>query len=765
MLKLSICMIVKNEEKNLSRCLNSLESLRKRVATELIVVDTGSSDNTVEIAKQYHANIFYHLWNNDFSSMRNISLDYAKGEWILIIDADEALQSCDDMVEFLNQEHDKDIAGATLYVQNVKNEEGTILSSSLISPRIFRNNSGMHYEGEVHNSPIFYGNLKEIPEVIYHYGYINSDKELMEKKFQRTSKLLLNHLSKNPENIYYRYQLATTYDMHGDFELAIDQIKSAYALIEKKSLKSRYEYLYIYSAYAKLMAYNGHFVEAIEISEKGIALEKEYLDLYFFKAVAFAKVGAIKQAKESYLTYLNVLNGFEDSEIRKNPAIQHYTISSKVEALYNLAIISEQLHSNEDAFIYSKRVLNEQPFNSEYHKRIIPLYLKHVFDFNDYMFLSMLLENESVCDEIKEILSEGFLLGVLNILREDNFSVVDNILETLSGSQLEIYQSIELLLLIFKLTSEGSFEKLSKVIQEYIIAFDNPIVSEAIYKLLGRQNLNSGAKACYQELSKRNDALGVACYLKMHINRFELVDMTQLDIKQYLDEIICSTNILYQDTLYFLLSHIDVLDYIGSRYSETRITLMTMALLDDLKAFSNLIDHLVQQFDNILQGSTSIRKVACVLLKSYLMTENGCENYEIFNMYLKLLFDKLEMKYNALFLEACLIEDLNTEEEAFGLLLMRALEDSLSVKLDLIEMASHKLPSMSKLIKQMVLDMTNQPDEMDVLCMEIIKQSNLLIENDLYSDALVVLKQALEIAPNNKLILDQIKIIHEKVAN
>ena len=84
---LSACMIVKNEEKFLAQCLNSI----KDAVDEIIIVDTGSTDKTVEIAQSFGAKVYHHPWRNSFSEARNHSLSYATCDWILQIDADEAL--------------------------------------------------------------------------------------------------------------------------------------------------------------------------------------------------------------------------------------------------------------------------------------------------------------------------------------------------------------------------------------------------------------------------------------------------------------------------------------------------------------------------------------------------------------------------------------------------------------------------------------------------------------------------------------------------
>ncbi|MCH8018826.1 glycosyltransferase family 2 protein, partial [candidate division KSB1 bacterium] len=84
---LSLCMIVKNEEEYLQECLESIED----VVDEIIVVDTGSTDRTVEIARQFDAEVHHIPWNDDFAAARNESIKHASGDWILQLDADERL--------------------------------------------------------------------------------------------------------------------------------------------------------------------------------------------------------------------------------------------------------------------------------------------------------------------------------------------------------------------------------------------------------------------------------------------------------------------------------------------------------------------------------------------------------------------------------------------------------------------------------------------------------------------------------------------------
>ena len=116
---LSIVMMVKNEEKYLDKTLFALNDLRSEIDSELIVLDTGSTDNTVEIAKKYTDKIYFTKWNNNFADMRNISISYATGEWILVLDADEVLINYDKLKKFFNSNLHKRYNSATIEIKNI----------------------------------------------------------------------------------------------------------------------------------------------------------------------------------------------------------------------------------------------------------------------------------------------------------------------------------------------------------------------------------------------------------------------------------------------------------------------------------------------------------------------------------------------------------------------------------------------------------------------------------------------------------------------
>ena len=102
-MRLSICMMIKNESKHLDACLKAIAPILKNVTSELVIVDTGSTDNSVEIAKKYTDKLYFHEWNNDFSAMRNTSISYCSGEWVFVLDGDEVLEGCHEIIKFFNE--------------------------------------------------------------------------------------------------------------------------------------------------------------------------------------------------------------------------------------------------------------------------------------------------------------------------------------------------------------------------------------------------------------------------------------------------------------------------------------------------------------------------------------------------------------------------------------------------------------------------------------------------------------------------------------
>ncbi|MBW3013481.1 glycosyltransferase [Candidatus Woesearchaeota archaeon] len=160
MTTISVCMIVKNEEACLERCLNSIKDL----ADEIIIVDTGSTDKTVEIAKKFTEKIFDFEWIGDFSAARNFSIKQATKDWILVLDADEMIVEEDvyvikDLVEkedaaayYLNQVDYVKVDDVNKYgiVSQNKELDGMMPFTSKPIARLFRNKKEIQFNNKIH---------------------------------------------------------------------------------------------------------------------------------------------------------------------------------------------------------------------------------------------------------------------------------------------------------------------------------------------------------------------------------------------------------------------------------------------------------------------------------------------------------------------------------------------------------------------------------------------------------------------------------------
>lgn len=225
---LSLAMIVKNEAEHIEKCL----STARPHVDEIVVIDTGSTDGTQEIARQY-ADVFEEIeWPDSFSVARNYSMDQASGDYILILDGDEHIPD-DAHWEGLRRvlrEHD-DIAGIELMVRNLVPENQILQADCMPQVRIVKNHPMIRYDGKVHNQ--IGENLKKYREQfggihgraaaeVIHVGYALSRDEINEKYRERLH--LLEHEVENASTAarkaYYQYQLGNALFMLKEHERA-----------------------------------------------------------------------------------------------------------------------------------------------------------------------------------------------------------------------------------------------------------------------------------------------------------------------------------------------------------------------------------------------------------------------------------------------------------------------------------------------------------------------------------------------------------------
>lgn len=217
-MKVTACVIVKNEEKNIEAWLESAH----RLADRLIVVDTGSVDKTKELATAGGAELFDFPWCNDFSAAKNYALNQADGDWIVFLDADEIIREKDAHKVREAMEHylkDISVMGFVCRLVDYDPKEPDVEKDDCYQIRIFRNSQSIRYEGRIHEQLVDASRsgrkAQLIPEVtIWHSGY--SEAVCMDK-FRRNLKMLLDEKEKGNGRPIDAYYLADCYFGLGDY--------------------------------------------------------------------------------------------------------------------------------------------------------------------------------------------------------------------------------------------------------------------------------------------------------------------------------------------------------------------------------------------------------------------------------------------------------------------------------------------------------------------------------------------------------------------
>lgn len=224
---ISAIMIVKNEEHRLAPCLESLTD----VVDEICLVDTGSTDGTIELAKKFGANINIFPWNGNEADARNVSVQMAKGEWIFLIDADERLSS--ELRKELRAALEKitaDIQSLSFLLRDHYANGSTSLSRII---RIGRNFPGFRFEGKIHPQGSFRPPTLELQSCLDHYGYQWTDEQ---RNLKSTRMLeMLRPEVEHPSPVLASLCQYLTYALIGNDVQAIDfALKKISAFSEKE---------------------------------------------------------------------------------------------------------------------------------------------------------------------------------------------------------------------------------------------------------------------------------------------------------------------------------------------------------------------------------------------------------------------------------------------------------------------------------------------------------------------------------------------------
>lgn len=298
---LSLCMIVKNEARNLPRCLESVHG----VADEIVVVDTGSADDTAAVAERYGARVFHLPWRDDFAAARNEAVSHARGEWVLALDADEAL----------TREARQKLRGLLTdgryqaYLINIRSPlKGSRSQEAVINawPRLFRNRPEIRYEGRVHEqiSPSITrmgGTVAATDLVIDHLGYHQDFTDQMRKQ-ARNLALLEQELAEHPDDPMMMFHYGEALGLGGRFNEAVEAYRSAITNPKMPKQNVAVAYRGLANGLLRLKDYAG----ALEACRCAVEADGGYGPPHLLAALALSRSGRHADAIESLDSYVRL---------------------------------------------------------------------------------------------------------------------------------------------------------------------------------------------------------------------------------------------------------------------------------------------------------------------------------------------------------------------------------------------------------------------------------------------------------------------------
>lgn len=339
---ISVCIIMKNEEKNIEECLKRI----KPYGFEIVVVDTGSTDKSKEIAYKYTDKVYDFKWIDDFSAARNFAAEKAENDIIFALDCDEFAESIDVKEIERTITKNKDSILCPLRINLLERNGENIKEYERIS-RIY-SKSVYHYEGRIHEQTVRIDGKRakhiDISATFTHVGYMGSEEERF-KKAQRNADLLKRVLEEKGDDPYIYYQLGKAYFMQKKYKNAIESFEKCLFLEDNL----RYEYMEDnIQSYCHCLLNNEEYKKAMEVCEKYERLYKNSADFQFICGLAYMNNSRFSDAVIKFLTATEC----------KNVKIEG---SNSYNAFYNIGVIFECCNQKETALEYYEKCGDFKP--------------------------------------------------------------------------------------------------------------------------------------------------------------------------------------------------------------------------------------------------------------------------------------------------------------------------------------------------------------------------------------------------------------------
>ena len=347
--RVSLCMIVRDEEQVLAECLESA----KPHFDEIVVVDTGSIDKTKEIAGKYADRIVDFRWVDDFSAARNESLKHATGDWIFWMDADDTLpKETGEAIRRAAESAPDDVVAFIVPVRFV--DDGSAAGGTQVDHvKLFRNFPGLSFEGRIHEQVLpslreAGGRIARLDALVLHTNYDNSE-EGQRRKHERDRALLDLDLKERPGHPFVLFNIGMTHHYCDEHEAAVRRLRESIEAAGPNDSHIRKAYALIVGSQRKL----GKIDEAMATCEEALAEFPDDPELLFNCAVLFTEKRRLYDAAQAYRKVL------ESDPAGYFSSFDHGILGYKTH--HNLAGVYAQMKDYEKAKHWWLRAIEEAP--------------------------------------------------------------------------------------------------------------------------------------------------------------------------------------------------------------------------------------------------------------------------------------------------------------------------------------------------------------------------------------------------------------------
>lgn len=371
MIKISACVIVKNEEKNINRWLACVH----QVADEVIVVDTGSTDATVQLAEIGGAKVYFFPWCDDFSAAKNFALEQAHGEWVIFLDADEYFpkKSIHYVRESIQKYHpNRQVLGFVCRLFDIDQDEHNRFMGAVVQIRIFRNLSLLRYQGCVHetlHSTVLQNRrMQFVREIeIYHTGYSS---QIIKKKLERNLSLLQSEIIKEGEKPEHALYFMDCYYGLGEYDKAIENAQ--------KALDSHVRFVgregHIENTLVNLLIKKKKpHAEIFQVIDNAMEKYPESIDFPLWKGILYWDEKDYLQTE----VYFNKGLALKDNTLDPTDACMLNRTESLWPYVYEyLGLIAQMKFEDENAFAFFWQSLEAYPYNAHVLSLLYPYLAK-----------------------------------------------------------------------------------------------------------------------------------------------------------------------------------------------------------------------------------------------------------------------------------------------------------------------------------------------------------------------------------------------------